>query len=77
LTYPDTGSPQGGVISPMLSNIYLHHVLDDWFVREVQPRLRGRAFLIRFADDVVIGCAEESDARRALGVLPRRFGRFG
>jgi len=51
--------------------------MDDWFVREVQPRLRGRAFLIRFADDVVIGCAEESDARRALGVLPRRFGRFG
>lgn len=77
LTYPEQGSPQGGVISPMLSNIYLHHVLDEWFVREVQPRLRGRAFLIRFADDFVIGCEEESDARRVLDVLPKRFGRYG
>lgn len=77
LTYPDTGSPQGGVISPLLSNIYLHHVLDEWFVRDVRPRLRGRAFLIRFADDFVIGCEEECDARRLLDVLPKRFGRFG
>lgn len=77
LSYPDTGSPQGGVISPMLSNIYLHHVLDEWFVRDVQPRLKGRAFLIRFADDFVIGCEHEEDARRVLAVLPKRFGRFG
>jgi len=77
LTYPETGSPQGGVISPMLSNIYLHHVLDDWFVKEVQPRLQGRSFLIRYADDFVIGCEYESDARRVLAVLPRRFGRYG
>lgn len=77
LTYPETGSPQGGVISPMLSNIYLHHVLDEWFVNEVQPRLEGRSFLIRYADDFVIGCEYESDARRVLAVLPQRFGRYG
>ena len=77
LTYPESGSPQGGVISPMLSNIYLHHVLDDWFVNDVQPRLKGQVFLIRFADDFVIGCEEESDAHRVLAVLPKRFGRFG
>jgi len=77
LTHPETGSPQGGVISPMLSNIYLHHVLDDWFVCDVQPRLKGRAFLIRFADDFVVGCELESDARRVLNVLPKRFARFG
>lgn len=51
LQHPDKGTPQGGVISPTLSNIFLHHVLDTWFVREVQPRLRGRSFLVRFADD--------------------------
>jgi RNA-directed DNA polymerase len=53
LTYPEKGTPQGGVISPMLSNIFLHHVLDGWFVKEVKPRMRGRCFLIRFADDCV------------------------
>ena len=73
---PDTDTPQGGVISPLLANIYLHHVLDDWFVREVQPRLRGRSFLIRFADDFVIGCELESDARRIMEVLAKRFERF-
>jgi group II intron reverse transcriptase/maturase len=75
--YPEKGTPQGGVISPMLSNIYLHHVLDDWFVRDVQPRMRGRCFLIRFADDFIIGCELESDAQRIMEVLPKRFGRFG
>jgi group II intron reverse transcriptase/maturase len=49
----DSGTPQGGVISPVLSNIFLHYVLDDWFVKEVQPRMKGRSFLIRFADDCV------------------------
>ncbi len=53
LYYPANGSPQGGVISPLLSNVYLHHVLDEWFVNVVQPRLRGQAFLVRFADDCV------------------------
>jgi RNA-directed DNA polymerase len=77
LSYPDAGSPQGGGISPMLSNIYLHYVLDEWFEQEVKPRLRGRAFLIRYADDLVIGFADEADARRVQEVLPKRFGKFG
>jgi retron-type reverse transcriptase len=55
LTFPDEGSPQGGVISPLLANVYLHYVLDVWFEREVQPRLMGRAFLIRYADDCAPG----------------------
>ncbi len=77
LTYPETGSPQGGVISPLLSNIYLHYVLDEWFEQEVKPRLQGRAFLIRYADDFVMGFACEADARRVLEVLPKRFGKYG
>jgi group II intron reverse transcriptase/maturase len=70
VSYPDAGSPQGGVISPMLSNIFLHHVLDDWFEREVKPRLNARAHVIRYADDFVIVFSVELDARRVLGVLP-------
>ena len=76
LHYPETGTPQGGVISPMLANIFLHEVLDDWFVKEVQPRMKGRCFLIRFADDFVIGFEFEEDARRVMEVLPKRFGRY-
>jgi retron-type reverse transcriptase len=75
LSYPEAGTPQGGVISPLLANVYLHYVLDEWFEREVKPRLRGRAFLIRYADDFVIGVTDESDARRVLEVLPKRFGK--
>jgi hypothetical protein len=75
--YPEQGSPQGGVISPMLANIYLHEVLDTWFEQEVKPRLKGRAFLIRFADDAVLCFSREDDARRAHEVLPKRFGRYG
>jgi RNA-directed DNA polymerase len=77
LTTPKAGTPQGGVISPLLANVYLHYVLDVWFEEEVKPRLRGRAFLIRYADDFVMGFACEEDARRVLEVLPKRFGRFG
>lgn len=77
LSYPDAGSPQGGVISPMLSNIFLHYVLDEWFERKVKPRLHGRAFLIRYADDFVIGFSDEQDARRVMDVLPKRFGKHG
>jgi group II intron reverse transcriptase/maturase len=77
LTYSDTGTPQGGVISPLLANIFLHYVLDEWFEREIQPRLKGRAFLIRFADDFVIGCELEADARRLMEVLPKRFAKHG
>jgi len=77
ITHPETGTPQGGVISPLLANIYLHEVLDVWFEREVKPRLRGRAFLVRYADDFIMGFALEEDARRVLEVLPKRFERFG
>ena len=73
----DSGTPQGGVISPVLSNIFLHYVLDDWFVKEVQPRMKGRCFLIRFADDFIVGFELESDARRALDAMTKRFDRFG
>jgi group II intron reverse transcriptase/maturase len=77
ITHPDEGTPQGGVISPLLANIYLHHVLDEWFEQEVKPRLTGRAFLIRFADDFVMVFTHEADARRVLDVLPKRFAKFG
>ena len=65
------------MISPLLANVYLHYVLDVWFEQEVQPRLKGRAFLIRYADDFVMGFACEEDARRVLEVLPKRFGKYG
>ena len=77
LHYPKEGTPQGGVISPLLANIYLHEVLDVWFEREVRPRLKGRAELIRFADDFVIVFSNEDDAYRVNEVLPKRFERFG
>jgi len=75
--YPDAGTPRGGLVSPLLANIYLHYVLDVWFEDVVKPRLRGRAFLVRYADDVVIVFALEEDARRVLGVLPKRLGKYG
>lgn len=73
----ELGTPQGGVISPMLANIYLHEVLDNWWMKEVQPRLRGRSFLIRYADDFVLVFSDRRDALRVQEVLPRRFARFG
>jgi group II intron reverse transcriptase/maturase len=77
LTYPEAGTPQGGVISPLLANVYLHYVVDEWFEQEVKPRLKGRAFLVRYADDFVMGFACEEDARRVLDVLPKRLGKYG
>jgi len=77
LSYPETGTPQGGVISPLLANIFLHNVLDDWFIKEVEPRMKGRCFIIRWADDFIIGFEMESDARRVMEVLPKRFERYG
>lgn len=77
LSFPEQGTPQGGVISPLLANVYLHYVLDEWFERDVKPCLKGQAFLIRYADDFVMGFACESDARRVLEVLPQRFGKYG
>jgi group II intron reverse transcriptase/maturase len=76
-TIPGEGTPQGGVISPLLANVYLHYVLDEWFEQDVKPRLKGQAFLIRYADDFVIGFAHEEDARRVMEVLPKRFGKYG
>jgi RNA-directed DNA polymerase len=75
--YPERGTPQGGVVSPMLSNIYLHEVLDRWFVEVVQKHLSGRAFLVRYADDAVLVFSDERDARRVMAVLPKRFARYG
>lgn len=77
LTHPEDGTPQGGVISPLLANIYLHEVLDVWFHREVLPLLQGQAFLVRYADDFVMGFSNERDARRVMSVLPKRFGKYG
>ena len=77
IQHSKSGSPQGGVVSPILSNIYLHHVLDRWFEEEVRPRLRGRAFMIRFADDATMVFSDEHDARRVMAVLPKRLGRYG
>jgi len=77
LTIPDDGTPQGGVISPLLANIFLHYVLDEWFEKEVRPRLKGEAFLIRYADDFVIGVAREDDAERIMKVLPQRMSKYG
>lgn len=73
----DEGTPQGGVVSPLLSNIYLHEVLDTWFASDVVPRLQGRAFMVRYADDVVIVLAIEDDARRVMEVLGKRFAQYG
>jgi group II intron reverse transcriptase/maturase len=77
LTHPDSGTPQGGVASPLLANVYLHEVLDEWFDDVVRPRMRGPAYLLRFADDAVLVFAREDDARRVAEVLPKRFARYG
>lgn len=74
---PEAGTPQGGVISPLLANIFLHEVLDVWFEQDVKPRLGGRAHLFRYADDAVILFEKEDDAKRVLEVLPKRFGKYG
>jgi group II intron reverse transcriptase/maturase len=77
VSYPEAGAPQGGVASPLLSNVFLHYVLDLWVEQDVKPRLGQRAFLIRYADDVVMGFRNQRDAQRVLDVLPKRFGKYG
>lgn len=77
LTIPDVGTPQGGVVSPLLANIFLHYVLDEWFSQEVQPRLRGPSTLVRYADDFVMLFAYKDDAQRVLEVLGKRLERYG
>ena len=73
----ESGTPQGGVISPILANIFLHEVLDTWFFEVVKPRLRGKATLVRFADDAVCIFESREDARKVLEVLPKRFAKYG
>jgi RNA-directed DNA polymerase len=77
VTYPEAGTPQGGVISPMLSNIYLHEVLDCWFERAIKPKLHGQAELIRFADDFVVVCEKREDAEALLAQVTERFQSYG
>lgn len=77
VSYPERGTPQGGVISPLLANIFLHEVLDEWWVRDVQPRLRRGGHLYRYADDFVVLFLDEEDARRVMSVLPKRFEKYG
>ena len=77
VSYPEAGTPQGGVVSPMLANIFLHEVLDVWFDREVRPRLAGKAALFRYADDAVFLFADETDARRVMDELPKRLVAYG
>jgi RNA-directed DNA polymerase len=76
-TEPETGTAQGSALSPMLGNIYLHHVLDAWLEREVRPRLQGKVCLVRYADDLVIGFELQRDAQRVMEVLPKRMARYG
>ena len=71
------GTPQGGVISPLLANIYLHEVFDTWFEDEVRPRIRGSAYVVRYADDIMIAFESKDDARKVMRVLAKRFDRFG
>ena len=74
--HPDTGTPQGGIVSPILANVYLHYVLDIWFQRAVKPRLRGRAFIYRYADDWVCGFQYRDDAERFYRTMPKRLSKF-
>ena len=76
-SFSETGSPQGGVISPLLANIYLHYVLDEWFEKQVKPVMRGKCRLIRFADDFVIVFQLRHDADRVMNVISKRFEKYG
>ena len=73
----DTGTPQGGVISPLLANIFLHHVLDEWFATRVGPRMKRKHALVRFCDDFVLAFEDFLDCQRVLGVLGKRMDRYG
>ena len=76
LSYPKEGTPQGGVISPLLSNVFLHYVLDEWFSEQIQPLLTGKSFIVRYADDFVLGFENSKDAERVMEVLPKRFEKY-
>jgi len=74
---PATGTPQGGIVSPVLANIYLHYALDLWFERKVRPRVRGYSTLMRYADDFVCGFENRGEAEAFMGWLSERLGKFG
>ena len=76
LSNPTQGTPQGGVISPLLANIYLHYVLDEWFENTVRPRMKGLCSLTRFADDYVMVFEDYKDCYRVQQVLEKRFNKF-
>ncbi len=73
----DKGTPQGGLISPVLGNVYLHYVLDVWFEYKIKPLLKEEAYLVRYADDFIIMFQNENDAKRVYEVLPKRFSKYG
>lgn len=77
LSYPEAGTPQGGIISPLLSNIYLHYVLDEWFTNQIRPLLKGQSSLLRYADDFVMCFTDKTDAYRVLEVLRKRLEKYG
>jgi len=77
LLVSETGTGQGQIISPLLANIYLHHVLDVWLENEVKPRLKGEVVEVRYADDAVLCFQYLEDAQKVLRVLPKRFAKFG
>jgi len=77
LERPASGTPQGGVISPILANIYLHEVLDSWFEERVKPRLRGQAFMVRYADDAVLVFSDRNEAEQVLKALGERCSEYG
>jgi group II intron reverse transcriptase/maturase len=77
LSFPDQGTPQGGVISPLLANVYLHEVLDKWIEERVKPKAHGNVVLVRYADDFVILFRAEHDARAVYAALPKRFAEYG
>ena len=75
VVHPETGTPQGGTVSPVLANVYLHYTLDIWFEKVVKPRCQGEALLCRYADDWVCAFRLQEDAERFLRVLPKRLGK--
>jgi len=76
ISYPDEGTQQGSIVSPVLSNIYLHYVLDEWFSEQIQPLLKGKSFIVRYADDFILGFEDKADAERVMKVLPKRFAKY-
>jgi RNA-directed DNA polymerase len=77
ISYPEEGTPQGGVISPLISNIYLHEALDKWYAKEIRPHLKGRSFMIRFADDAILGFENQEEAEYVMKALKGRLAGYG